>query len=237
MAEALRAGRALDRVHLRRADGLPRVRAGHRPAGPCRGPAQPVHHRRVRDAGGDRPARHGPRRGQRRPEGLRRGVLPSALRGATRPRPRGARGLSARRRLARGDHARHPGRERRPGRATRAHRLARRAPRAPRRPGTSAASSRRSGCRTVRRRRSRRSVAPPRSAGRPACATSTSATRPSWRWRTPTASAATTLLLARRGYRAHPPPRRRRDLPALRAARSPGGRSSRRCVRGRVPCG
>ena len=74
------------------------------------------------------------------------------------------------------------------------------APRAPRPRGTSAASSRRSACWTVRRRRWPRSVAPPRSAARPACATSTSATRPSWPWRTRAASVATRCSLARRGY-------------------------------------
>ena len=40
--------------------------------GSCGGPAQPVRHRWLCDTGGDRPARHGPRRGERRPEGVQR---------------------------------------------------------------------------------------------------------------------------------------------------------------------
>ena len=43
------------RLHLRRADGLPRVRPRHGPARPRRRPAQPVHHRRLRDPRGGRP--------------------------------------------------------------------------------------------------------------------------------------------------------------------------------------
>ena len=94
------------------------------------------------------------------------------------PRPRGAGGLPPRRRLAGGDDAGDPGRERRPGRAARADRLAGRAPgtrdalaRQPLLPGVPDDA-------TTRRRRWPRSGAPPRSAGRPACATSTSGNAP-----------------------------------------------------------
>ena len=99
--------------------------------------------------------------------------------------------LPAGRCVARGDDARHPGRERRPSRTSRAHRLARR---------------RISGAETpwhvsrffpAFRMQDRpptplepRSVEPPRSGGRRACATSMSAMRPSSPWRTRIASGA-----------------------------------------------
>ena len=113
VAEAIAHRAQIDRLHVRRADGLPRVRPRHRPAGArCRA-AQPVHHRRLRDARGGRPAGPGPRRRERRPEVVRRRLLSEGVRRAPGARPRVDRRHARRRDLARADDAGHPGPERR----------------------------------------------------------------------------------------------------------------------------
>ena len=70
--------------------------------------AQPVHHRRVRHARGDRPARRRARRRERRPQELRRRLLPPAVRRPARPRARGDRRDAPGRDLAGAHDARHP---------------------------------------------------------------------------------------------------------------------------------
>ena len=103
----------IGRVHVRRADDLPRVRSRHRPVRPGCRPAQPVHHRRLCHAGGDRPARPGPRRGERRPEVVRRRVLPQGVRRAAGAGPRLDRRDAPGGDLARADDADHPRPQRR----------------------------------------------------------------------------------------------------------------------------
>ena len=120
--------RPIHRLHLRRADRLPGVRARHRPARAAAGPAQPVHHGRLRHPRGRRPPRRDPRRRQRRSQELRRCVLPAPVRRPAGPRARRDRRLPRRRHLAGADHAGHPGQQRLRRRAARAGWLDRRDP-------------------------------------------------------------------------------------------------------------
>ena len=151
---------------------------------------QPLRHRRLRDARGDRAARPGAGRGERGPEVVLGRVLPAALRGAPRPGARGAGGVSARRHLAGSHDAGHPRRERRSRRAPRADRLAGRASRAgdalarepllPRLPDAGRAAD---------ADRDHPACGRDRPGGR-AARTCTSATPRSWAWRTRTARGA-----------------------------------------------
>ncbi len=189
--EALDGRCAVDRLHLRRADGLPRVRARHRPPGARRRPAQPVHHRRLRDAGGDRPPRHGPRRRQRGPEV--RSTTRSTGGSAARDSSTSSRPSRAYRRAGVWLEVTTlviPGENDDPSelRDLTAWIVDHLGPETPWHVSRFFPAFR---MRTTRRRRSPRSAGPRRSVARPASATSTSATRRSWRWRTPAAPGAT----------------------------------------------
>ena len=183
-------GRARHRLHLRRADGLPRVRPRHGARGPRGRAAERLRDRRLRDPGGDRPPAAGPRRRERRPQVVRRRLLPEAVRGAPGAGARRAARLPGRRRLGGGHDPRHPRPQRRRGRAAGAGRLDRdgagpgdavaRQPLLPGPPDDGRAAD------AARRRCAGR----PTSGGRPGWPTSTSATPPSWSWRTPAAPGA-----------------------------------------------
>ena len=189
------------RLHLRRAHGLPRVRPRHRARGPRGRAPERLRHRRLRDAGGDRPPAARPRRRQRRPQVVRRRLLPEAVRRAPGAGARRAARLPRRRRLGGGHDARHPRPQRRPGRAAGPRRLDRdragpgdAVARQPLLPGPPDDA-------TCRRRQWRRCGRPPTSGGRPGWPTSTSATRRSSRWRTPSAQGAGASCCERQGYR------------------------------------
>ena len=157
------------------------------------------------------------RRRERRSQVVRRRLLPAAVRRAPGPRPRGDRGDAPGGDLARADDADHPRPQRRRRGAPRADRLDRRDARAPRRRGTSAASSRPTGCSTCRRRRSRRCAGRPTSVAR-------RASRHVYVGNAPELGLEDTRCAGcgRRAHRAArlpgpQPPRRRRHLSRLRA--------------------
>ena len=103
------AGRAVDRLHLQRSGDLGRVRHRHRARGAPARRQQRARHRRLRDRRGAARAVRRRRRGQRRSQGVQRGLLSQDDRVAPRRRARDAQvDPPQEQHLARGDDAADP---------------------------------------------------------------------------------------------------------------------------------